>query len=71
LHSSSTFIACSDFFAFLPNDFDTLAFIGQSHSMRTQTPKKDGAAAMVFSSSSNNIKRMFEATITIKQSQHE
>jgi hypothetical protein len=70
LHSSSTFNACSDFFAFLPNDFDTLAFTGHSHSMRTQTPKKDGADAMVFSSSNNN-KRMLEATITTKQSQHE
>jgi hypothetical protein len=51
----------------VPNDCDTLAFIGQGHSsMRTQTPKKDGAAAMVFSSSNNN-KRMLEATKTTKQ----
>jgi hypothetical protein len=39
----------SDFFAFLPNDFDTLAFSGQSHSMQTQTPKKDGASAAMVS----------------------
>jgi hypothetical protein len=32
--------------------------------------KEVRAAAMVFSSSNNN-KRMFEATITTKQSQHE
>jgi hypothetical protein len=44
----------------LPNDCDTLAFIGHGHSMRAQT-KQDRAAAMVFSSLSNNKRMLFLA----------
>jgi hypothetical protein len=54
----------------LPNDCDTLVFIGHGHSSMWTQMQEDWAAAMAFSLLSIK-KWMLEATILTKQSQHE